>query len=76
MTKLTLALTLNNPHNDAQAPSVSRSPLDENNDIVSRSWIVYGHGIVKLTVKRETYFCGTIYRRRRFSHVLLLWVLS
>jgi len=30
--------------------SVSRSAIDENNDIVSKSWIVYHHGIVaKLT---------------------------
>jgi len=30
--------------------SVSRSPIDENNDIVSKSWIIYRHGIVaKLT---------------------------
>ena len=30
--------------------SVSRNPMDEDNDIVSRSWIAYRHGIVaKLT---------------------------
>jgi len=35
--------------------SVSRSPIDENNDTVSKIWIVYRHGIVAK------------YRRRRCS---------
>jgi len=34
--------------------SASRSQIDENNDIVSKSWIVYRHGIVaKLTSAAE-----------------------
>src|SRR6218665_2996270 len=34
--------------------SVSRSPIDENNDSVSKSWIVFRHGIVaKLTSAAE-----------------------
>jgi len=34
--------------------SVRRSPIDENNDCVSKSWIVFRHGIVvKLTSAAE-----------------------
>jgi len=51
MTKLTLALTLTMMH---KCYSVCRSTIDENNDSVSKSWIVFRHGIVaKLTSSAE-----------------------
>src|SRR6218665_2268985 len=53
MTKLTLALTLTDPHDDAKCYSVSRSPIDENNDSVSKSWIVIRHGIVAKLLRRN-----------------------
>ena len=36
--------------------SVSRSSIDENNDSISRSWIIFRHGIVaKLTSAAEDF---------------------
>jgi len=58
MTKLILTLTPNDPHDDAQPKcrnvSRPRSSIDENNENVSRSWIVFRNGIVaKLTSAEE-----------------------
>jgi len=45
---------LNDPTMMHKCYSVSRSPIDENNDSVSKSWIVFRHGIVaKLTFGTE-----------------------
>jgi len=54
MTKLTLALTLYHRMMMRKCYSVSRSPIDENNDSVSKSWIVFRHGIAaKFTSAEE-----------------------
>jgi len=42
--------------------SISRSPIDESNDIVSKSWIVWRHRIVvKLTAAEDLVFNFTLY---------------
>ena len=54
MTILTLALTLSALTMKRKCCSVSRSPIDENNDSVGKSWIVFRHGIgAKLTFAAE-----------------------
>jgi len=44
MAKLTLAMTLTDPIDDKKCNSVSLSWIHENNDRVSRSWIVFAYG--------------------------------
>src|SRR6218665_2105242 len=44
MAKLTLAITLAEPIDDKKCNSVSLSWIHENNDRVSRSWIVFVYG--------------------------------
>jgi len=47
--------------------SVSRSSIDENNDSVSRSWIVFYHGTVSQLTSVTEYFAA------EDLAILLLW---